>query len=226
MGRAQGASTKERDTRRSREEVVMSFSIPKNVPSFSNPQRQFEDRVWSSSGVASKRSALNGPGVLGGVQRSMGDLLSPDRAALPMYKDKPYAYSPSGRRSIFRRKSVCGLFVLVVLSLIWWTNMFAQPRETAKSKLGEWGLMPGESKGKHDWGERRKRVVEAMELSWGAYERYAWGESPVRVSGDRLGPVLTLPFFQDTMNSTQSRRVGDIWRLRAWAGSSLTHWIP
>jgi len=29
---------------------------------------------------------------------------------------------------------------------------------------------------KVDWLRRRERVVEAMELSWAAYERYAWGK--------------------------------------------------
>jgi endoplasmic reticulum Man9GlcNAc2 1,2-alpha-mannosidase len=158
----------------------MSFTIPKNVPSFSNPQRQLEDRLWSSSGVASKRSALHGQreggGVLGNVQNRVGDLLSPDRTSLPMYKDKPYAYAPSGRpRRLIRKKTACGLFIFVVLGLIWWTNMFAEHRETAKVKLGQWGWVANDVKGRHDWMQRRKRVVEAMELSWGAYERYAWG---------------------------------------------------
>jgi len=43
-------------------------------------------------------------------------------------------------------------------------------------KLNQWGWLAQEEGGKKvDWLERRERVVEAMELSWDAYERYAWG---------------------------------------------------
>jgi len=34
----------------------------------------------------------------------------------------------------------------------------------------------GKAKNKADWLKRRERVVEAFELSWDAYERYAWGK--------------------------------------------------
>jgi len=164
------------------EEDMSTFSIPKNVPSFSNPQRQLEDRLWPSSGVtANKRKAGGGAGTL---QDRVGDFLTPNRAALPMYKDKPYAYAPSGRaRPLFRRKRVCGLLLLVVLGVVWWTGLFAEHQEKAKSKakskLGQWGWVGsdvGKAKGGKDWLKRRERVVEAMQLSWGAYERYAWGE--------------------------------------------------
>jgi len=158
----------------------MSFSVPKNVPSFSNPQRHIEDRLWQASGVTSKRSGpgVRGGGVLGGVQDRVGDLFSPNRAALPMYKDKPYAYAPSGRTRTYRRRRVCGVFFIVVLILVWWTGKFAEHHDKVKAKVGQWkwaGNDASKAKGKHDWLERRKRVVEAMELSWGAYERYAWG---------------------------------------------------
>lgn len=156
------------------EEDMSAFSIPKNVPSFSNPQRQLEDRLWPSSGVtANKRKA-------GTLQDRVGDFLTPHRGGLPMYKDKPYAYAPSGRaRPLLRRKRVCGLLLLVVLGVVWWTGMFAEHQEKAKSKLGKWGWVKGDvgkAKGGKDWLKRRERVVEAMQLSWGAYERYAWGE--------------------------------------------------
>jgi mannosyl-oligosaccharide alpha-1,2-mannosidase len=209
----------------------MAFSMPKNVPSFTNPQRQLEDRLWSSSGVASHRSALNpsqggGGGVLGGVQRSVGDLLGSDRASLPMYKDKPYGHGPSARRRPWlRKKTACGIFVFVLLILIWYTSMFANHRETAKDKLDEWGLRRGKSMGRKGWEERRKRVVEAMELSWGAYERYAWGEFMDRCGWRCFGRVLTGIWLQATMSSTHYQRVGGIWRPRDSAGSLLIRWI-
>ncbi|KAK4105852.1 glycoside hydrolase family 47 protein [Parathielavia hyrcaniae] len=76
----------------------MSFAIPKNVPSFTNPQRQLEDHVWaaaaaSSSSSSSSRQRTAASSVLNGVQ----DFIAPRSgggAGLPMYKDKPYMYPP------------------------------------------------------------------------------------------------------------------------------------
>ncbi|EAQ93322.1 hypothetical protein CHGG_01557 [Chaetomium globosum CBS 148.51] len=71
----------------------MSFAIPKNVPSFSNPQRQLEDHVWGAS-QSRQRSAAS---LVGGVQDFLGGGGgSNSRAGLPMYKDKPYMYPPGG----------------------------------------------------------------------------------------------------------------------------------
>lgn len=156
------------------EDNTMSFSVPKNVPSFTNPQRALEDRLWPSSGVTKHRSGL------GGVQDRVGNFLNPDRGALPMYKDKPCAYPPSGRpRPIFRRKRVLGLLFIVVIILLWFNGSLNDHQEKAKVKLNQWGWLRNDgdkAKSKADWLKRRERVVEAMELSWDAYERYAWGE--------------------------------------------------
>jgi mannosyl-oligosaccharide alpha-1,2-mannosidase len=166
----------------------MSFAVPKNVPSFSNPQRELEDHLWaaSSSSNSSRQRSSGGLGsansIVGGVQ----DLLSSSRsrgAALPMYKDKPYMYPPGRggpawqRPAVYRRKRTCGLLLLVVVAVVWWTGLFAGPQQRAVGKLNQWGWLTQEDGGgkKVDWLERRERVVEAMELSWDAYERYAWG---------------------------------------------------
>lgn len=68
--------------------------------------------------------------------------------------------------------------ILVVLgALVWWSGLFAGHGESAVDRLNQWkGWLGREDKGgRVDWGERRQHVVEAMELSWDAYERYAWG---------------------------------------------------
>lgn len=180
----------------------MSFAVPKNVPSFSNPQRHLEDRLWAAAAASSSSSpsssrqrpaggGTTSSGVLGGVQ----DLLSARSGnhnrggALPMYKDKPYGYPPGGgraRRPLFRRKRTCGLLLLVIVAgLVWWTGLFAghHRRERAAARLNRLGAWLGReeegngpsARSKVDWLRRRERVVEAMELSWDAYERYAWG---------------------------------------------------
>ena len=161
----------------------MSFSVPKNVPSFSNPQRLAEDRLWASSGVSSRgRHGTGTAGLLGGVQDRVGGFLDPNRnKSLPMYKDKPYAYPPSKRwRPIYRRKRVLTLFALVVLGLWWYFGALDEHKEKIRAPLRKWNLNWLDSKDdkartKADWLKRRDRVVEAFELSWGAYERYAWG---------------------------------------------------
>lgn len=161
----------------------MSFSIPKNAPSFSNPQRQLEDRLWAASGSTGKRTGLPRSGVLGGLPDRVGDFMTPNRAALPMYKDKPYAYAPSGRSSRrCRWRRWVGVVMVALLVTLWYVGQYTDRHDKAREKLGEWGLVRNDrgksTSGKHDWEERRRRVVEAMRLSWGAYERYAWGKWP------------------------------------------------
>lgn len=130
----------------------MSFSMPKNVPSFNNPQRDLEDRFWGS-GASSNR-----------------------KGGLPMYKDKPYAQSPD--RPMWRRKRTVGIFTLVVLALLYFMGFLS--RDGYKKKVNtDWSWMnESQEKGKADWGNRRERVVEAFQISWDAYERYAWGTFP------------------------------------------------
>src|SRR5271163_4608408 len=69
-------------------EDMSSFSIPKNVPSFTNPQRELENRVWGASGVTARSTHANG-GVMSGMQNRMEGFFRENRD-LPMYKDKPY----------------------------------------------------------------------------------------------------------------------------------------
>jgi hypothetical protein len=148
----------------------MSFNIPKNVPSFSNPQRQLEDHFWPSSGPTSRTSLKSKVGGL--IQHS-------DRNTLPMYKDKPADfYAPARRRSPFRTKRVMMLVTAALLACIWFfAPGLDDHKEKAVKKVGGWGWLKNDkqAKSKADWLKRRERVVEAFELSWDAYTRYAWG---------------------------------------------------
>jgi endoplasmic reticulum Man9GlcNAc2 1,2-alpha-mannosidase len=138
----------------------MSFQMPKNVPSFSNPQRAFEDRAWGS-----------------GTTSSYSTRFGSKSQSLPMYKDKPYAYPPSERsRAIWRRKRVIG-FVFLILSLLFWFGAFSSDHGTEPKRPSWSWLKAPENEKKMDWSRRRERVVEAFELSWDAYHRYAWGKT-------------------------------------------------
>lgn len=134
----------------------MAFSIPKNVPSFSNPQRHLEDRVWGNGGQSS--------------------FLNPDRNSLPMYKDKPYAYPPSQRsRPLWRRKRVIALFFLFIIFLYHFGG-FSKHHDTFTSRPSWSWLKKSESEANVDWMERREHVVDAFKVSWDSYHRYAWGK--------------------------------------------------
>lgn len=168
------------------QEKDMSFTIPKNVPSFSNPQRAIEDRLWTSSGVTARSSRGGGgggggpgAGILGEGFDKVGDFLNPNRGTLPMYKDKPYAYPPSSRsRPFYRRKRHMAWFLIIVLGVAYWLGMFAEDGYQKMPSLKTANWLKGEEampKDNIDWLDRRERVVEAFELSWDAYARYAWG---------------------------------------------------
>lgn len=155
----------------------MAFNVPRHVPSFTAPQRELEDRLWPSSGVSSRRG---GGASLGS---KVGGLLHPERnSALPMYKDKPYGYPASQRaRPLYRRKRAVGFLFLVVVGFMWFLGGLGGHKERIEGRVRGWGWLKddkGRAKSTADWMRRRERVVEAFELSWDAYSRYAWGEQP------------------------------------------------
>jgi mannosyl-oligosaccharide alpha-1,2-mannosidase len=102
---------------------MSTFSVPRNVPSFTNPQRELENKVWGASAVTAKPAghySHNGGGI-GGVQNRIGGFFEKTRD-LPMYKDKPFSYATTRRyRPLWRRKRILasvGLFVIFILYLL------------------------------------------------------------------------------------------------------------
>ena len=149
---------------------TMSFAVPRNVPTFNDPQRRYEDALWGSSGTSrhthNKPSLSNGFGLAnGGAGRE-----------LPMYKDKPYNYPASRRRG---RKRMY-LLIAFVLGGVWlyWKGWFGG---AGTSGIGDgrslWDSIGTSGKGPVDWDLRREQVKKAMEISWAGYEKYAWGMS-------------------------------------------------
>lgn len=158
---------------------MTSFSIPRNLPNFNDPSRELEDRAWSSF----SSSRPSNKGVMNGVQSRVTGMF--DKGALPMYKDKPYAYAPSLRkRPWWRRKRILGsttIGLLFFLYLFGFFNSESSRQQNGASK-SSW-LWQSADKTKHDWNKRREMVVEAFELSWDAYARYAWGQSGASTPG-------------------------------------------
>lgn len=161
---------KEAATQAGANALEMSFSLPKHVPDFGDPSRALEDRAWAA---LSRRGGGGGGGGKTGFFESSSD-------SLPMYKDKPYAYAPSMRlRPWWRRKKVLGTIAAAVMFVLYLMGFFSsdEPEAMKKKSSGSafsW-LGLSQEKGGVDWDERRKSVVEAFEVSWDAYERYAWG---------------------------------------------------
>ena len=101
-----------------------------------------------------------------------------DQRELPMYKDKPYAYSgPKRTKGLLIRWRLVGGVVLTMLALIYWLSLSSTPptgtRKQVKSE-STWNWL-GKSAPAVDWNARRDRVKEAFMLSWDGYEQYAWG---------------------------------------------------
>jgi endoplasmic reticulum Man9GlcNAc2 1,2-alpha-mannosidase len=171
-------------------EDMSTFSIPRNVPSFTNPQRELENRVWGASGVTA-RSATHSNGVISGMQDRVEGFFDKSRGDLPMYKDKPFTYASSRRqRGIWRRKrtlGVAGVFLFVVLYFL---GFFGSHTENVEKVKEKWTWMQGSEKAgsQVDWLDRRERVKEAFILSWDAYDRYAWGMR------DSILPLLLTDF--------------------------------
>ena len=171
------AGTQAYETSKQAVEDMSSFSVPRNVPSFTNPQRELENRVWGSSGVTARSAnAYSNGGVMSGMQDRVGSFFGENRD-LPMYKDKPYSYASSRRqRSIWKRKRVMGIVVSFVMIVLYFLGFFGDDVvATTKAKEGWSWLQRPESGSKVDWLGRRERVKEAFILSWDAYDRYAWG---------------------------------------------------
>ncbi|KAH0526505.1 hypothetical protein TsFJ059_009813 [Trichoderma semiorbis] len=204
---------REAATQASANALEMSFSMPKHVPDFGDPSRALEDRAWAAL------SRRGGPGVL------KSSLFESD--TLPMYKDKPYAYAPSMRlRPWWRRKKVLGTLTAAVVFLLYIMGFFSGHPEAKSSGSAFSWLRMSQDRDHVDWDERRQSVVEAFEVSWDAYERYAWGKDefhPVSKSGRNMAKkglgwiIIDALDTMILMNSTSRLQ-----HAREWLSTSLT----
>ncbi|CAK7566963.1 MAG: mannosyl-oligosaccharide alpha-1,2-mannosidase [Sporothrix epigloea] len=213
----------------------MAFAVPRNVPSFTDPQRQAEDHFWAAAtaprGRVGGKNSAAGTGIIGGVN----DLLDAatgnrSRQSLPMYKDKPYGYPASHRaRPLYRRKRVLGLLLFILLTFLYYRGWFDQHKERVTQPLHGWAGWVGKdekSRGRVDWLSRRERVVEAFELSWDAYERYAWGQDefhPESKSGRYMAPQGLGWIIVDSLDTMMLMNLTSrLAHAREWVHKSLT----
>lgn len=155
----------------------MSFPVPQNMPSFSDPQRRTEDQIWGSSGVTARSAGATNS--LSGMTDRVGNFFE-KKSDLPMYKDKPYSYASSRRRQpIWKKKRALGVGALFVLALLYLLGFFGEHTAANKKAKDGWKYLqrPEKAGAEVDWSGRRERVVDAFTLSWDAYSRYAWGKA-------------------------------------------------
>ncbi|TGO90344.1 hypothetical protein BPOR_0068g00110 [Botrytis porri] len=175
-------------------EEMSTFSIPKNVLSFTDPQRNLENKAWASSGMTARSStAHTSGGVISGIQDRVGNLLGENRD-LPMYKDKPYSYASSRRaQPLYKRRRIIFGSIAFVFCVLYFLGFFRSSDETKKKSTDRWTWLqrPEKAPNSIDWLDRRERVKEAFTLSWDAYERYAWGYDefhPISKHGKQMTP--------------------------------------
>ena len=148
----------------------MAFAVPRHVPSFDNPDREREDRVWSAvTGVP----ARGGNTALGNITGAASSLFK-DKG-LPMYKDKPYYYTSSHRRTrIWKRKRYWGVFLIAIFGL-YWLGFLSGDGQPKGMQFLKGAKSPWKSEDVINWEERRDKVKQAFLQSWEGYERNAWG---------------------------------------------------
>jgi len=169
----------------------MSFSLPKNVPSFTAGQRDLENQAWSTR-----------------FGRQQNDL--------PLYKDKPY-YSNSAtvkQRRIVRKKR----FIVFIVALVfgaYWFRVFSRDGATPPVTGRKPPLQSAAN-----WDERRERVRDVFLESWAAYERDAWGNAaPFHNPSASHSPASDLTMLsgrpQAPIYTTPSARAAGRWATRA-----------
>ncbi|KAF3916813.1 hypothetical protein ABW20_dc0108935 [Dactylellina cionopaga] len=223
-----------------------AFSIPRNVPSFTNPQRQNEDSYWASSGSVHKST---------GVQNRLGGIFKSPNSDLPLYKDKPYYSSASStygyrrrRRDMFLRKRV-GVMVVIALALLYWWFIRGGDSGADDLALSDDGLPLNDDAPKKEssswfssdssnsaskkagsekkWLDRRERVKEAFMLSWDAYSTYAWGFDefhPISRTGTQMATKGLGWIIVDALDTMMLMGLTEPLALaREWVQTTLTY---
>ncbi|EHK17459.1 glycoside hydrolase family 47 protein [Trichoderma virens Gv29-8] len=148
-------------------------------------------------------------------------------AALSRRGDKPYAYAPSMRlRPWWRRKKVLGAITAAVVFLLYITGFFSGHPEAKTSGSAFSWLRLSQDRDHVDWDERRQSVVEAFEVSWDAYERYAWGKDefhPVSKTGRNMAAKGLGWIIIDSLDTMMLMNLTSrLQHAREWLSTSLT----
>ena len=224
---------------------TMSFTVPKNVPSFNNSQRELEDSYWGSSGADHGRHHVTSTGPA----HRIGAFF--EKQELPMYKDKPYNYSYSNRRRRWwrRKRFALGPLLIFVGILYWYGVVSGSETAAIERRISDrWTFFGwrGRDRGPQvDWNERREKVKEVFTLSWDAYEQYAWGTfgaatfswretltkrlgcdefSPIGKSGRQMAPGGLGWIIVDSLDTLMIMNLTSrLQSARGWVSTNLTY---
>ncbi|KAK5132547.1 hypothetical protein LTR08_008864 [Meristemomyces frigidus] len=188
-------------------------------------QRHPQD-MWHSS-------KPNGTASSSTVGEKLSGMLGTDRkAALPMYKDKPYAY-PGGRRGgpWWRRKRTVGLVLASLAGLSWWLGILS-PLAAATGggarkggKASGWRLLGKSSAAV--WEERAETVREAFRVSFKDYETHGWGDDeyhPVAKSGRKMTPKGLGWIIVDSLDTMMLMNLtAELEHARQWIHTELSY---
>ena len=135
-----------------------------------------------------KRSMQNGH-----VGNAIGGKLDNyfDQRELPMYKDKPYNYSASGKaKPIYERWRLIGSVLLALFTVGYFLGFFTAGASGLKKTHGGKSTWSWGSKGlSTDWDGRREKVKDIFIQSWDGYQQYAWGHDiyhPLSKEGEQM----------------------------------------
>ncbi|KXL50564.1 glycoside hydrolase family 47 protein [Acidomyces richmondensis BFW] len=197
----------------------------------SGPTQRHPD-LWQS---AHSDGFANGSVKRAGVSVSdkISDIFSNDRrASLPMYKDKPSGYYPGGRKykPWFRRRRLVLLLLAGLAGLSWWFGILSpisyissgdgRPKSTSSS----WNLFGSTPA---NWDERAEKVKHAFKLSFGDYEKHAWGDDeyhPIAKTGKKMTPKGMGWIIIDALDTMMLMNLTtELEHARQWIHDDLTY---
>lgn len=165
------------------------------------------------------------------VTDKIKDVLDPGdrKGSLPMYKEKPYHYPPSERRSqiLKKRRNWLGLGIVVLL-LLYWQGAFST---STSSKTTPTKASKGRGKSKAtsaiEWDARREKVKDVFKTSWAAYEKYAWGYDeyhPLSKNGRQMVPGGMGWIIVDALDTLMLMNMTtELTKAREWMSTSLSY---
>lgn len=161
--------------------VMSSYASPdgpthRHPEAWHSAQSRYADQSYASS---------NG----GGITEKVSEFFGSDRKdALPMYKDKPYAYPGRRKRQWWQqRRYVAGALVSLAF-LSWWFGILSPLSYFTTKEAGTIEKQKSKSKGWFssgevvDWDARAEKVRETFKTSFAGYEKHAWGECSRRLA--------------------------------------------
>ncbi|KAL8989228.1 MAG: hypothetical protein Q9177_001847 [Variospora cf. flavescens] len=194
----------------------MSFSSSGNV----NGHHRHKDGLWGSTGQNGYTKSDIGAKLDGYF----------DKRELPMYKDKPYNYTSSRRKSLYQKWRFTFAMLLLLAGVLYWIAIFSPAKARAKASdisQNTWWWLNEPSSVKVDWDDRREKVKEAFILSWDGYEKYAWGFDqyhPLAKKGYQMTPHGMGWIIVDALDTLMIMNLTSrLTHAREWISTSLTY---